>query len=64
MKEMYAIRIYFHFRKKLMRVVINVPPAQAEKVVREAKEAGISKIWLQQGSQSEASRTILRRKWN
>ena len=36
-------------------VVINVPPAQTEKVVREAKEAGINKVWLQQGSQSEAA---------
>lgn len=36
-------------------VVINVSPMQAEKVVREAKEAGINKVWLQQGSQSEAS---------
>lgn len=34
-------------------VVINVPPLQAEKVVREANQAGIKKVWLQQGSQSE-----------
>ena len=34
-------------------VVINVPPAQTEKVVREANEAGIKKVWLQQGSQSD-----------
>ena len=34
-------------------VIINVSPAQTEKVVREAKEAGINKVWLQQGSQSE-----------
>ena len=34
-------------------VVVNVPPAQAEKLVREAKQAGINKIWLQQGSQSD-----------
>lgn len=36
-------------------VVINVPPLQAEKVVREANQAGIKKVWLQQGSQSEAA---------
>jgi hypothetical protein len=36
-------------------VIINVPPAQTEKVVREAKQAGINKVWLQQGSQSEAA---------
>jgi predicted CoA-binding protein len=34
-------------------VVINVPPIQTEKVVREANEAGIKKVWLQQGSQSD-----------
>jgi predicted CoA-binding protein len=34
-------------------VIINVPPAQAEKVVVDAHTAGINKIWLQQGSQSE-----------
>jgi len=36
-------------------VVINVPPIQTDKVVREAHEAGIKKVWLQQGSQSEAA---------
>lgn len=36
-------------------VVINVPPLQAEKVVREANQAGIKKVWLQQGSQSESA---------
>ncbi|MCW8802950.1 MAG: CoA-binding protein [Ignavibacteriaceae bacterium] len=41
--------------EKVDAVIINVPPAQAEKVVREAKDAGIGKIWLQQGSQSEAA---------
>jgi len=41
--------------EKVDAVIINVPPAQAEKVVREAKDAGIGKVWLQQGSQSEAA---------
>jgi len=41
--------------EKVDAVIINVPPAQAEKVVREAKEAGINKVWLQQGSQSDAA---------
>ena len=41
--------------EKVDAVVINVPPTQTEKVVREAKEAGINKVWLQQGSQSEAA---------
>ena len=34
-------------------VIINVPPAQAGKVVVDAHTAGIKKVWLQQGSQSE-----------
>ena len=33
--------------------IINVPPAQAEKVVIDAYTSGINKVWLQQGSQSE-----------
>ena len=36
-------------------VIINVPPAQTEKIVKEAKQAGINKVWMQQGSQSEAA---------
>lgn len=39
--------------EKVDAVVINVPSVQTEKVVREAKKAGINKVWLQQGSQSE-----------
>jgi predicted CoA-binding protein len=39
--------------EKIDAVVINVPPAQTEKIVREVKEAGIVKVWLQQGSQSD-----------
>ena len=39
--------------EKLDAVVINVSPVQTEKVVREAKQAGINKVWLQQGSQSD-----------
>jgi predicted CoA-binding protein len=41
--------------EKADAVVINVPPAQTEKVVKEANEAGIKKVWLQQGSQSDAA---------
>ena len=39
--------------EKIDAVIINVPPAQTEKVIREAKQAGINKVWLQQGSQSD-----------
>lgn len=41
--------------EKVDAVIINVPPVQTEKVVREAKQAGINKVWLQQGSQSDAA---------
>jgi predicted CoA-binding protein len=34
-------------------VVFVVPPAQTEKVVREAAELGIPRVWMQQGSESE-----------
>jgi len=29
-----------------------VPPAQTERVVREAAEVGIQRVWLQQGAES------------
>jgi len=41
--------------EKVDAVVVNVPPLQTEKVVREAKQAGINRVWLQQGSQSDAA---------
>jgi len=34
-------------------VLVIVPPMQTEKVVREAAAAGISRVWLQQGAESE-----------
>jgi predicted CoA-binding protein len=34
-------------------VLVVVPPVEAEKVVREADEVGISRIWLQQGAESK-----------
>jgi predicted CoA-binding protein len=36
-------------------VVIVVPPAQTESVVKDAREAGIHRVWIQQGAQSEAA---------
>ncbi len=41
--------------EKVDAVVISVTPRQAEKVVADVKEAGIKKVWLQQGSQSDAA---------
>ena len=34
-------------------VVVVVPPAEAEKVVRDAAKAGIRRVWLQPGAESE-----------
>jgi hypothetical protein len=36
-------------------VLIVVPPAQTERVVREAASAGIRRVWMQQGSSSPAA---------
>lgn len=36
-------------------VVIVVPPAETEKVVRDATQVGIRRIWLQQGAESETA---------
>lgn len=36
-------------------VLIVVPPDQAERVVRDAEAVGINRVWMQQGSQSEAA---------
>ena len=33
--------------------VLVVPPAQTEKVVREAAEAGLRRVWMQQGAESD-----------
>lgn len=41
--------------EKVDAVIICIPPAQTEAVVEQAKEAGIYKVWMQQGSQSEAA---------
>ncbi|MEW6718783.1 MAG: CoA-binding protein [Chloroflexota bacterium] len=41
--------------EKVDGVLVIVPPEQAEKVVREAVKAGIKRLWLQQGAESEAA---------
>jgi predicted CoA-binding protein len=45
---------------KVDGVVICVAPSQAGQVMREAVQAGISKIWLQQGAQSTETDTLAR----
>ncbi|KAF0106787.1 MAG: putative CoA-binding protein [Anaerolineaceae bacterium] len=41
--------------EKVGGALIVVPPAQTEKVVRAAAEAGIPRVWMQQGSESAAA---------
>jgi len=41
--------------EKVSGVLIVVPPAQTESVVRDAASAGITRVWMQQGSESEAA---------
>lgn len=36
-------------------VVVVVPPAKAEQVVQDAAQAGIKRVWLQQGAQTSAA---------
>jgi hypothetical protein len=36
-------------------VLIVVPPTQTEKIVRAAGAAGIKRVWMQQGAESEAA---------
>ena len=41
--------------EKVNGVIVIVPPAQTEKVVRDAAAAGIKRVWMQQGAQSDAA---------
>jgi uncharacterized protein len=43
-------------------VVVFTPPDQTEKIVREAVAAGITRIWIQQGAQSEEALAFCREK--
>ena len=36
-------------------VIISVPPQQTEKIVQDVKNAGIKRVWMQQGSQSKTA---------
>ena len=38
---------------KVDGVAVVVPPHEAERIVREAAEAGIPRVWLQQGAESK-----------
>jgi predicted CoA-binding protein len=41
--------------EKVDGVVIVVPPTQTEKVIHDAAEVGIKRIWMQQGAESDAA---------
>jgi predicted CoA-binding protein len=41
--------------EKVGGVLIFTPPSETEKVVREAASAGIRRLWIQQGAQSEGA---------
>lgn len=53
LKEIIVIPIFFQLLKKIYAVVIKVPSEETEKVVVKVNKAGIKRVWLQQGSQSE-----------
>jgi len=40
---------------KVEGLVVVVPPAETERIVAEAADAGIRRIWMQQGSESKAA---------
>ncbi len=50
-----AYKNFVSLPEKVGGVVIVVPPAQTEQVVREAASAGIPRVWMQQGAESEAA---------
>jgi predicted CoA-binding protein len=48
--------------EKVGGVLVFTPPSQTEKVVREAAALGITRVWLQQGAQSDAALAACREK--
>ncbi len=44
-----------HLPRSVDGLVVVVPPAETERVVREAHEAGIRRVWMQQGAESKAA---------
>jgi uncharacterized protein len=50
-----AYKDFASLPEKVGGVVVVVKPAQTEQVVREAAAAGITRIWMQQGSESDTA---------
>lgn len=46
--------------EKVDGVLIVVPPSETEQVVREAEAAGIKRVWMQQGAESDQAITFCR----
>jgi hypothetical protein len=46
--------------EKVDGAIVVVPPEQAEAVVRDASAAGIPRVWLQQGSESDSAISFCR----
>jgi predicted CoA-binding protein len=44
-----------HLPQAVGGVVLVVPPAETERIAREAHEAGIRRVWMQQGAESPAA---------
>jgi len=50
-----AARSVFELPEPVDGVLIVVPPEETERVVRDVAEAGISRVWMQQGAESLAA---------
>jgi predicted CoA-binding protein len=44
--------------EKVGAVLVVTPPAQSEQIVRDAAAQGITRVWLQQGAQSDAAAAL------
>jgi predicted CoA-binding protein len=50
-----AYKNFASLPEKVDGVIIIVPPAQTELVIREASAAGIRRVWMQQGAESDSA---------
>ncbi len=50
-----AYKDFASLPEKVDGLIVIVPPAQTEKIVRDAAAAGIKHIWFQQGAESESA---------
>ena len=50
-----AYKDFASLPEQVAGVIIIVPPAQTEQVVRQAAAAGIKRVWMQQGAESDSA---------